>query len=189
MKKFAIGLLATTVLALAAPAVAQDRIGLGGGYGGGYNGGGYGGGGSYGGGYGYGYSQNWERGGRVGFREEFNHVYAGIQHGLRDGSYTQWEARQFIREVEGLRRLERLYRANDGRLNGWERRDLQQRLERLHGIMHVAHQRGHRRDDRGGYGGDRYGRDGGGYGRDGWRDPRDDDDDDDGDRDGYHRPH
>ena len=119
MKKFAIGLLATTVLALAAPAVAQDRGGYGGGYGGGYSGGGYGGGGSYGGGYGYGYSQNWERGGRVGFSEEFNHVYAGIQHGLRDGSYTQWEARQFIREVEGLRRLERLYRANDGRLNGW----------------------------------------------------------------------
>lgn len=170
MKKLAIGLMATTVLAFAVPAVAQDYRG--------YGGGGYADG-AYGGGYGYGYSRNWERGGRAGFREEFNHVYAGIQHGLRDGSYRPWEARRFFREVENLRRLERFYRANDGRLNGWERRDLQQRLERLHGIMHVAHQRGHRRDEWGGYDrGGRYDRDGGGYDRD-----------DDGDRDGDHHPH
>lgn len=160
MNKLAIGLMATTVLAFAVPAVAQDYRGYGG-----YTGGGYAGD-AYGGGYGYGYSRNWERGGRTGFREEFNHVYAGIQHGMRDGSYTPWDARRFLREVESLRRLERFYRANDGRLNGWERRDLQQRLERLHDIMHVAHQRGHRRDDRSGYyGGGRYDGDGGGYAR------------------------
>lgn len=175
MKKFAIGLMATTVLAFAVPAVAQDYRGYGA-----YTGGVYANG-AYGGGYGYGYSPNWERGGRVGFRYEFNHVYAGIQHGLRDGSYTQWEAQRFLREVENLRRLERYYRTNDGRLNGWERRDLQQRLERLHDVMHVAHQRGHRRDDRAGYyGGGRYDRDGGGYVPD---------DSGDDDRDGDHHPH
>lgn len=147
MKRFVIGILATTALAAAAlPAAAQQSQN----YGQGYGQGGYGQ--SYGQGnngyqYGSGWSRNWASSGRADFRGEFNHIYAGIQHGMNDGSYSRDQARRFFREVQNLRRLEAYYRANDGHVNGREVRDLTQRIERLHAIMHGAHERGHQRRD------------------------------------------
>ncbi len=185
MKRFAIGLLATTVIAVALPAAAQS-YGQGHDYrpGSGYNQGyGQGYGNSYQ--YGFGWSNGWERGGRANFNREFDHIYAGIQHGMNDGSYRRSEARQFFREVQNLRRLEAYYRANDGRVGGREAGDLRQRIARLHAIMHAAHQRGHNRQDYRGYDrGDYRGND---YRRNDRYDRDDRDDRDDGEPEHDHR--
>ena len=151
MKRFVIGILATAALAAAAlPAAAQQYQTYGQTYGSSYGQGGYGqsnGRGNDGYQYGSSWSRNWASSSRADFRGEFDHIYAGIQHGMNDGSYSRGEARRFFREVENLRRLEADYCDYDGRLNGWEVRDLTQRIERLHAIMHVAHERGHQRRD------------------------------------------
>ena len=77
----------------------------------------------------------------------YQHEFAGIQHGLRDGAYSRREAGYFFRQLDDIRRREADYRARDGVLNPWEGRDIQARLERLHDVMHEAHEEGHERQD------------------------------------------
>lgn len=95
------------------------------------------------------------------FDQQYHHIWDGIQHGVSDGSYTPWQARRFYRALQDIRA-----RAD------WEQRsgyynpaDIENRLERLHDVMHEAHERGHERLDEQGYG---YGYGGGGFGRYGY---------------------
>jgi hypothetical protein len=122
-------------------------------------------------------------GGYGNLRQEFQHLYAGVQHGLSDGSYSRREARQFYRAIESLRGRLDFYRNNDGYLSGWERSDLRRRIQRLHANMHDAHANGHAERDYGYYDDraygdyrdqDSYGRDRDGYGDD-YRGPYRDD--------------
>jgi len=86
-------------------------------------------------------------GGYQSFDALYQHEYAGIQHALRDGSYSRREAGYFLRQLDNIRRREAYYRSRDGYLNPWEGRDIQARLERLHDVMHEAHEEGHERQD------------------------------------------
>lgn len=86
-------------------------------------------------------------GGYQNFDELYRHDWAGIQHGLSDGSYTPGEARYFAMQLRGIRQREAYYRARDGWLSPWEGRDIQARLERLHEVMHQAHEDGHAAQD------------------------------------------
>ena len=90
------------------------------------------------------------------FDQQYHHIWDGIQHGLSDGSYTQWQARQFYRELQSIR-ARAWWEQNRGYYNP---QDIEYRLESLHTRMHVAHDQGHERlnNDWYGYGGD------GGYG-------------------------
>lgn len=91
----------------------------------------------------YGRGQNdWERGSSYRLSQRFDHAYRGIQHGLEDGSFTRWEAQGFFEHVRELRRRLAYYQRG-GRLNGWERQDLDRRLQRLHDVTHAAHEDGH----------------------------------------------
>ena len=90
----------------------------------------------------------WNNGGATyaDFSTEYQHIWQGIQHGLSDGSYTRWEAQRFYRAMQQIRA-----RANWMERNGrYDPEDTQARLERLHETMHVAHERGHDRQDRNG---------------------------------------
>jgi hypothetical protein len=137
MKKLILGLAAAAAMGAAAPAVAQD-YGYGQGYGQGYNWG-----------YGSRSGNDWYGGSRYGeFADDIAHVRQGIRHGLSDGSYDRWEAMRFSRELRGIENLVWRYNS-DGRFNPWERAMIQRRLERLHEIMHEAHDEGHDRQDRG----------------------------------------
>ncbi len=74
----------------------------------------------------------------------YQHIWQGIQHGVGDGSYTNYQARRFYRELQRIR-----YRADwEERTGRYDPEDIQYRLQRLHDIMHVAHERGHERLDR-----------------------------------------
>lgn len=104
-------------------------------------------------------------GGYQNFEDLYRHDWQGIQHGLRDGAYTRGEARYFAMQLQDIRRREAYYRSRDGWLSPWEGRDIRLRLERLHQVMHQAHEDGHAAQDDdwnatspgyGGYGG--YGR-------------------------------
>jgi hypothetical protein len=98
---------------------------------------------------------DWGGGDYGGFRREFDHLEAGIDHGLRDGSYTRRDARHFYNLISDARgRLDYYWR--DGRLSRWERRDMRIRLGQLHNVMHVAHEEGHDAQDYGYYD-ERYG--------------------------------
>lgn len=77
----------------------------------------------------------------------YQHDYAGIRHGLADGSYAPQEARAFLWELRQIRQREAYYRARDGYLSPPEGRDIQLRLQRLHEIMHEAHEEGHDAQD------------------------------------------
>ena len=132
MKKLMVALLATSTMAFAVPALAHEHPDEP-----------------------YAQSDDWNNGGDsyTEFNQEYRHIWQGIEHGLSDGSYTPRQAQQFYRSMQQIR----------ARADWMERRgvydpgDIQQRLERLHDYMHMAHERGHeRQDDRYGYG-DRYG--------------------------------
>jgi hypothetical protein len=72
--------------------------------------------------------ENWDRGDReIDFRQA--RLEDRIQDGVRDGSLTWQEARALHDETRQIARLEARYRY-DG-LNGWERADLDRRLDRL----------------------------------------------------------
>jgi opacity protein-like surface antigen len=123
-----------------------------------------------------GYSQYF--GGYQNFDALYRHDWAGIQHGLSDGSYTRREAWFFANQLRDIRRREAYYRSRDGWLSPDEGRDIQFRLERLHAVMHRAHEDGHAAQDdwnatspQGGYGNGGYDRGGYGYGDDRY-DPR-----------------
>ena len=110
------------------------------------------------------------------FGGEFRHLYGLVQHGLRDGSFSRGEARQFYWAISALRSRLDAYWRNDGYLDRRERWDIQHRIQRLHDDMHDAHANGHAEEDYG------YGRDQGGY-----RNSYGDDDRNSYDRGGYDR--
>lgn len=92
-----------------------------------------------------GYSQYF--GGYQNFEDLYRHDWQGIQHGLSDGSYSRGEARYFAMQLQDIRRREAYYRSRDGWLSPQEGRDIQVRLERLHQVMHEAHEEGHAAPD------------------------------------------
>jgi hypothetical protein len=92
-----------------------------------------------------GYAQYY--GGYQNFEALYQHDWRGIQHGLSDGSYSRGEARYFARELNSIRQREYNYRSRDGWLSPWEGRDIQGRLQRLHAVMHRAHEDGHAAQD------------------------------------------
>lgn len=95
---------------------------------------------------------DWSNGGNsyAEFNQEYQHILDGIQHGLSDGSYTHRQAQWFYRSMQQIRA-----RANWMERSGrYDPQDIQDRLERLHNMMHAAHERGHQLQDRYGYGGD-----------------------------------
>ncbi|MBX9745508.1 MAG: hypothetical protein K2X34_01305 [Hyphomonadaceae bacterium] len=152
MKRLLAALFAAGAIVMAAPtaASAQER---------GYFGQGQYYGGQYGG-------NEWNRNGRGydNLRRQFQHAYTGVQHGLRDGSFTRREARYFYQVIGDLRQRLDFYRDNDGYLDRREARDLDRRLARLHAVMHEAHEGGHEEEDyghggRGDYGDRDYDRD------------------------------
>lgn len=124
-----------------------------------------------------GYSQYY--GGYQNFDALYQHDWQGIQHGLSDGSYSQQEARYFLQQLRSIRQRELYYRNRDG-LSPQEGRDIKVRLERLHQVMHEAHEDGHAAQDGwnggynqgGGYGGYNQGGGYGGYNQGGGYYPR-----------------
>lgn len=97
-------------------------------------------------------------GGYQNFDALYRHDYAGIQHGLSDGSYTYREARYFLAQLRGIRQREAYYRSRDGWLSPAEGRDIRFQLERLHEVMHEAHEEGHAAQDDWNATGSAYGR-------------------------------
>lgn len=81
------------------------------------------------------------------FNQEYQHIWQGIEHGLQDGSYSRRQAQQFYRAMQQIRaRADWMDRSGD-----YDPEDIQRRLEALHDRMHVAHERGHERQERYGY--------------------------------------
>ena len=104
-----------------------------------------------------GYSQYY--GGYQTFDALYQHELEGIQHSVGDGAYSRREARYFISQLRGIRQRESYYRSQDGYLSPREGQDIKARLDRLHEVMHQAHEQGHAQQDdwnnsnRGNYGG------------------------------------
>ena len=123
MKRLIVALLATSTLALAAPAFAHPED------------------------HAVSAEEQWNNGGASygDFNQEYQHIWDGIQHGLSDGAYTRGQADQYFREMQQIKaRAEWMDR------NGqWDPQDTQARLERLHNEMHAAHEEGHALQDRG----------------------------------------
>jgi hypothetical protein len=123
MKRLMIALLATTTMAFAAPGFAHETPAVGAAA-----------------------EDQWSNGGATyaDFSQEYQHIREGIQHGLSDGSYTRSQADQYFRAMDDIRAQAQAM-DQSGR---YDSRDTQARLERLHGIMHDAHQSGHALQDR-----------------------------------------
>jgi hypothetical protein len=74
MKKLLLALLATSTLAVAAPALAHDEG-----------------------------DDDWSAPSYSDFDQQHHPIWDGIQYGLSDGSYTPWQARRFSRELQSIR--------------------------------------------------------------------------------------
>jgi hypothetical protein len=61
--------------------------------------------------------------------QRFNNISRGISESVRAGGLTQYEADRLINELRQIQRIDADYRR--GGLSDWERRDLNQRLDRL----------------------------------------------------------
>ncbi|MBX7249118.1 MAG: hypothetical protein K1X35_08775 [Caulobacteraceae bacterium] len=123
MKKSVLALAAVSALTVALPAVAQD-------YGRSYGHGGYDRGGDYGRGeYGRG---DYGRGGYGSdVSRQIDRLDARIDRAQAMRQISYREAQRLNWQVDELRRLQRAYWRNDGRINGWESRDLQNRIYRV----------------------------------------------------------
>jgi hypothetical protein len=132
MKKLILGLMATSALAIAAPALAHEYPGQG---------------------------SDWDQEGATydQFDQQFDHIREGIQHGLSDGTFNRYQASRFYGELRTLERQVSYYQNNDGYLAPNEVRWIQARLTRLHNIMHDVHDRGHETQENYGYGYNGYG--------------------------------
>ena len=130
MKKFITLAAALSALALAAPAVAQER---------------------YGNNHSYGYGNRY--GGGIEARTD--HLRQRLQIGIQRGAISRQEAVYLRDGIRQVTRLERQY-SRDG-LNRQERRFLQNRLQQLQQQIHAAERN---RDGRDWRDGDRDGRDG-----------------------------
>ncbi len=122
MKKIITALAALSAIALAAPAVAQDRYGNQNGYG--HNNGGN------------------------GIEQRLEQLRQRLQFGIQRGSISRQEAVYLRNGVRQVTRLERQY-SRDG-LNRQERRFLQDRLQQLQQQLHAAERNrdGHNDGDR-----------------------------------------
>lgn len=76
-------------------------------------------------------------------------LYERIERGVANGSLTRPEARRLRNEFQGIIRLEARYR--QGGLNGWERSDLDRRMDLL--SQRIRYERNDHQDrgDRHGY--------------------------------------
>lgn len=74
MKKLVLAVLATSVLAMAAPALAHGDDG----------------------------GDDWTAESYGDFSQQYHHIWDGIQHGLSDGSYTPREAQYFYRQLRSI---------------------------------------------------------------------------------------
>ncbi len=137
MKKILLSVAALASLAAAVPAMAQPYGDYNRGYDNGYQH--------------YGYDRGYnDRAFNIDARQR--QLAMLIDRGRRDGSISWIEARQLRNELARIEYLEQRYRVNG--LNGWERADLDRRLDRL-----ALQIRAERRDgDRDGRWGDRDGR-------------------------------
>jgi hypothetical protein len=108
MKKVLLSIAAAATLAAAAPTMAAPFGGFDHGYTSDYRGGGY---------------------GVVNVDQRVREISFRIDRGIRDGSLDWREARMLKGELSGVQRLQ--YRYMRGGLNGWERADLNARLDRL----------------------------------------------------------
>jgi hypothetical protein len=124
MKHLLVALLATSTIALGAPAFAHEGPEQ----------------------AGAAADEQWSNGGATysDFNQEYQHIWDGIQHGLSDGSYTRTQAQQYFRAMEEIRARAEAMEQGDR----YDPRDTQARLEQLHNVMHDAHERGHALQDR-----------------------------------------
>lgn len=77
------------------------------------------------------------------------HLERRIERGVRNGDLTRREAVRLRQEFRDITRLEARYRYTDGRLSAWERRDLDERFDRLsHRIYAERHDSQERRYSR-----------------------------------------
>ncbi len=122
MKRLILALVATSTLALAAPAFAHEP-----------------------GEQGYESAEEWDNGGQTygDFDQEYQHVWQMIQHGVNDRSYTRYQAARFYRDMRRIRA--RAYYAEQS--GNYDPEDAQARLEQLHERLHTAHDAGHDRQD------------------------------------------
>jgi hypothetical protein len=91
-------------------------------------------------------SDDWNNGGDTytEFNAEYQHIWAEIEHGVNDGSYTPRQADYFYRQMQGIRA-----RADWQQRRGYgDAGAIQVMLERLHDRMHVYHERSHDHEDR-----------------------------------------
>ncbi|MBX9616719.1 MAG: hypothetical protein K2X25_14075 [Caulobacteraceae bacterium] len=121
-RKALLSLLAASAVAIATPTLAQD-------YGRGHDRGGYGHGGGYGGG---------------GLNAEQARLSDRIDRAAYNGRISRREAQNLRWQLAEYQRIEWRYR-RDG-LSGWERRDLEQRLDRIRRDLREDRRDGGRRD-------------------------------------------
>jgi hypothetical protein len=133
LKKIALATVAAATLATAGAAAAQQPYGYQG-----YNG--------YENRSDYGYGHRWDDAGNINRRQA--EIDRRIEWGIRSGSLTGREAMELRAESRDIDRLEARYRYNG--MTGWERADLDRRLDRLeYHLRREAHDDDHRwdRDD------------------------------------------
>ena len=95
------------------------------------------------GGYGRGSDWNAGRGAYSVFEQQYRHTLDGIRHGLSDGSFSPWQANNFYRELENIRRDAYLAQRYGNYQDGY----IQARMAQLHERMHRIHERDHERND------------------------------------------
>ena len=124
MKKILLALLATSTLAIAAPALAHDDD-----------------------------DDDWGAVPTYQtFQQQYRHIWDGIQHGLSDGSYTPGQADYFYRQLRGIQ--QRAYwQARRGDYDPeWTEGELQRLHERMHVAHERGHDRLDNDWNRGSYG-------------------------------------
>ena len=77
------------------------------------------------------------------FQQEYQYVLGVIQHGLRDGTIPRYQAQQYYRELQSIRRAAYY----DQLQGGYEGDYVQERLERLHARVDARHDDNHDRQD------------------------------------------
>ena len=112
MKKILLALLATSTLAIAAPALAHDD------------------------------DDDWGRAPTYqSFQEQYRHIWQGIWHGLSDGSYTSVQANYFADQLRSIQRRA-YYDTRSGDYDpSWTEAQLDRLHERMHIAHERGHER------------------------------------------------
>jgi hypothetical protein len=112
MKKLVLAALATSLLAVAAPALAHE-----------------------------GDDDDWTVESYGAFSQQYHHIWDGIQHGLSDGSYTPREAQYFYRQMQSIQ-ARADWEQRTGQFDPEEISDrLQDLHERMHAAHQRGHER------------------------------------------------